>query len=176
MSGLDQIWAGWKLANWPDRGGDGAAHVDPPPVDGRSLFERIESSGYDDSETYVIWRGTDTFAVLNVFPYTSGHLMVLPKRAHRSILDLDRDLYDELWRAVRMATVALNEAFSPQGINIGINEGRAGGGSQPDHLHVHVVPRWSADTNFMTTTANVRVLPQSLVDSWSKLRAAWPDR
>ncbi|MEZ5342344.1 MAG: HIT domain-containing protein [Acidimicrobiales bacterium] len=174
MSSLDQLWAGWKLANYPERGGDGLRHANVAPVDGRSLFERIEQSGLADDQTYIVWRGASTFAILNVFPYTSGHVMVLPLVAHRSVLDLADDLYDELWRAVRAATTAVNRAFNPAGVNIGVNEGTAGGGSVPEHLHVHVVPRWSADTNFMTTTANTRVLPQTLQESWAKLRDAWP--
>ena len=174
MSALDQLWAGWKLANWPDRGSDGVEHVNLEPVEELTLFQQIEQSGLPDDQTYIVWRGKNTFAILNIFPYTSGHVMVLPLKPAGSIVDLSAEVYQELWESVRSATIAVNTAFRPHGINVGINEGAAGGGSVPDHLHVHVVPRWSADTNFMTTTANTRVLPEALQDSWAKLREAWP--
>ena len=91
------------------------------------------------------------------------------------LADLDEATYDELWRSVRMASAAIRTAFRPEGLNVGINEGSAGGGSEPDHLHVHVVPRWNADTNFMTAVAETRILPVSLYYTWKQLREAWPD-
>ena len=90
--------------------------------------------------------------------------------------DLAEDEFFELWQLVRDASKAVRTAFRPQGMNIGINEGSAGGGSVPDHLHVHIVPRWEADTNFMTSIANARILPVALIDSWHHLRASWPDQ
>lgn len=172
---LHRLWAGWKLAAWGTGfGADGHPVADLQPVDGLSLFETIEQSGLPDDITYIVWRGRRTFVILNVFPYTSGHLMVLPLVAHRSLHDLDDETYDDLWRTVRTACRAMNSAFAPQGLNVGVNEGSAGGGSEPDHLHVHVVPRWDADTNFMTAIAETRVLPQSLRDSWQRLRDVWP--
>ncbi len=171
---MDHLRAGWKLAHWPRFGSDGLPHADLPRAEGKSLFESIEQSGLSDEETYIVWRGDRTFAILNVFPYTSGHLMVLPLEASRSLLDLDDATHGELWESVRHAMIAVNGAFSPQGINVGVNEGTAGGGSEPDHLHVHVVPRWNADTNFMTSIGDARVLPMTLVDTWARLRDHWP--
>jgi ATP adenylyltransferase len=100
--------------------------------------------------------------------------MVLPNRAVAAIEDLDDTEHTELWATVRDATVALKEAYRPDGVNIGVNLGRGAGAGVPDHLHVHVLPRWAGDTNFMTAVAETRVLPEPLGDSWSKLRAAWP--
>ncbi len=172
---LHRLWAGWKLAAWGSGlGADGQPHADLPRADGQSLFETIEQSGLPDNQTYIVWRGLRTFVILNVFPYTSGHLMVLPLKAAPSMHDLDDETFAELWRTVRTASGVLHEAFRPQGLNIGINEGTAGGGSEPDHLHVHLVPRWSADTNFMTAIAGTRVLPQTLEDTWHKVQAVWP--
>lgn len=171
---MERIRAGWKLTHWPLMGADGLPHASLDKVEGKTLFETIEQSGLPDNETYVVWRGERTFVLLNVFPYTSGHLMVLPTRPVESTLDLDTATHTELWETVRAATAAVMKAFSPHGINVGVNLGEAGGGSQPEHLHVHVVPRWNADTNFMTTVAEVRVLPMTLVDSWQRLRDAWP--
>jgi diadenosine tetraphosphate (Ap4A) HIT family hydrolase len=171
---MERLFAGWRMGLAPGMGSDGRPHVDPELASGQTLFGAIEQSGRPDNETYILARGPRTFAILNVFPYTSGHVMVLPTRAVRSLEELDDETYTELWRLVRDATVAVRGAFRPQGLNLGLNEGTAGGGSHPDHLHVHVVPRWDADTNFMTSVAEVRVLPMTLADSWAHLRAHWP--
>lgn len=168
------MFSGWRLNQPTGIGADGLPHADLGPEPGKTLFETIEQSELDDAVTYVLARTELSFALLNVYPYTTGHVMVLPRRAQPSVLDLSDEAYDDLWRLVRTATVAVSEAFKPDGLNIGINEGVAGGGSQPDHLHVHVVPRWSADTNFMTTVAYARILPITLTESWERLRAAWP--
>jgi diadenosine tetraphosphate (Ap4A) HIT family hydrolase len=172
---MEHLFAGWRMSQPAGVGADGQPHVDPVQAPGQSLFEAIEQSGRPDAETYILARRSRTFAILNVFPYTNGHVMVLPLRAAASLDDLDEETYRELWSLVRDASRAVKAAFHPQGLNIGINEGQAGGGSHPDHLHVHVVPRWSADTNFMTTVADARVLPMSLGQSWAELRAAWPE-
>jgi len=155
-------------------GSDGRPYSGVEPGPDQSLFEAIEQSDVPDDQTYVLMRGSTVFAVMNVFPYTSGHLMVLPKRAVGAMEDLDEAEFAELWQTVRAAVQAAKKAFNPDGINVGVNEGAAGGGSVPEHLHVHVVPRWTADTNFMTATANARILPIALADTWAQLRAAWP--
>lgn len=173
-AGLDHLFAGWRIGQPKGIGGDGRPHVDPEVPDGLSLFEAIEQSGRPDEETYILHRGSSTFAIINVFPYNSGHVLVLPTRAVATIDDLSDETYAELWVLVRDVVRAVTAAFEPDGLNIGVNEGTAGGGSIPDHLHVHVVPRWSADTNFMTSVANTRVLALSLVETWHAIRRAWP--
>jgi ATP adenylyltransferase len=172
---MDHLHAGWRIGQPPGAGGDGLPHADLPPEPGKSLFETIEQSGLPDEQTYVLRRRSKTFALLNVYPYTSGHLMVLPRQAVATVDELDDETYHQLWGLVREATTAVKAAFRPQGLNIGFNEGTAGGGSEPDHLHVHVVPRWSADTNFMTTISNARILPVTLATTWQELHRAWPD-
>src|SRR5699024_10855960 len=122
----------------------------------------------------ILWRGERSFAVLNAFPYGSGHLMVLPNRAVPDLGDLTGDEASELWRGVHRAVAAIREAYDPDGINVGLNLGAGAGAGVPDHLHVHCLPRWSGDTDFMTTVAETRVLPKPLSTSWAKLRAAWP--
>lgn len=171
---MDHIWAGWRFTGGPGNAADGLPNVQVDPDTGLTLFEALEQSGEPDEKTYIVWRGDACFAMLNVFPYTPGHIMVLPKKATPSIEELDEETFAELWRAVRSATLAVKAAFGPHGVNVGINDGEAGGGSQPEHLHVHVVPRWRSDTNFITTTANARVLPVALVDTWERLRDTWP--
>ena len=173
LSGRDQmarLWAGWRipyiLANDDERSkGHG---------EGLTLFEGIEQSGLDDSVTFILWRGEHCFALLNAYPYTSGHLMVLPKKAAVNVEDLDAATFAELWEGVRMGIQAVKAEYQPDGVNMGMNLGRASGAGVPDHMHVHVLPRWSGDTNFVTSIAETRVLPESLGDSWRRLRAAWP--
>ena len=142
--------------------------------DGSTIFEAIEQSGLDDSETFIVHRGETCFVLLNAYPYTSGHMMVLPRRAVATLDGLDAAEHEELWATVRDAVAAVESAFSPGGVNVGLNLGPAAGAGVPGHLHVHVVPRWSGDTNFTTTTADLRVLPEALGDSWRRLREAWP--
>ena len=142
--------------------------------DGSTLFEAIEQSDLDDSETFIVHRGETCFVLLNAYPYTSGHMMVLPRRAVATLDGLDATEHEELWATVRDAVAVVESAFSPGGVNVGLNLGPAAGAGVPGHLHVHVVPRWSGDTNFTTTTADLRVLPEALGDSWRRLREAWP--
>jgi diadenosine tetraphosphate (Ap4A) HIT family hydrolase len=161
---LERLWAGW-------RGEYVAGGV--PPGQG-SVFSRILASGLPDEETYIVWRGERVFAILNRYPYGSGHLLVMPYREVPGLEDLDDDEFVELWSAVRDAAVAVKAAYSPDGMNIGANLGDAAGAGVPDHVHVHVLPRWQADSNFMTAVAETRVLPESLPATWRKLRDAWP--
>jgi ATP adenylyltransferase len=111
---------------------------------------------------------------LNLFPYAVGHLLVLPYREVADLEMLDTEESVELWQNVTDAVRALKAALSPSGVNVGINLGEPAGGSVSEHLHVHVVPRWVGDANFMTATANTRTLPEALPDTAAKLRASWP--
>lgn len=150
----------------------GPGPVDAPD-DGRSLFERILDSGAPDSETLIVARGENCFVILNRFPYTSGHLMVLPNRAAPDLEDLDEVEFTELWALVRRSVVVLKSTLRCDGVNVGINLGRAAGGSQADHLHVHCVPRWVGDANFMGVVGGAQVMPVSLAEQWARLREQW---
>lgn len=171
---LDQLWATWRslyVTGSPESrralpGDDGDV--------GLSLFERILESGAPDEETFILVRGEHCFAILNRFPYTSGHLMVLPNRAVPELEDLGAAEFDELWEMVRDGVVALKAALGCVGVNIGVNLGRAAGGSQTDHLHVHCVPRWVGDANFMAVVGGSQVMPVALADTWVALRDSWP--
>ena len=175
-AGMERLWAGWRIPYIKGEIKSQDRQFPPPDTDDhRTLFEQIEQSRWPDRQTYVLWRGETCFAVLNAFPYSSGHLMVLPKRGVASLALLTEPEHHELWRGVRCGTAALEAAYSPQGVNVGINLGAAAGAGVPNHLHVHCVPRWSGDTNFMTSVAETRVLPESLDRSWELLVAAWPE-
>ena len=142
--------------------------------DGDCVFCAILASGEPDERTHVVWQGETCVAILNAYPYTSGHLMVMPRRHESELEGLEAGEAAELWPAVTAAVRAIKAAYSPDGLNVGANLGQAGGAGIPGHAHVHVLPRWGGDTNFMTSVAGVRVMPESLDDSWQKLRSAWP--
>lgn len=166
---LEQLWAGWRhgyveAATAAERTGD----------DDGCVFCRIAASGPPSPDNGIVWRGQSVFAVLNAYPYASGHLLVLPVRHLAGLEELTWEESEELWSGCRASVAAVNAAYAPDGVNLGANLGRAAGAGVPRHLHVHVVPRWSGDTNFMTAVAGVRVLPETLEVAREKLEAAWP--
>lgn len=169
---LEHLWNGWRAAYVTSGGAAG----DVGPDDSTSVFTRILTSGLPDTETHIVHRGPTCFALLNAFPYSVGHTMVLPYRELAELEDLQQDEADELWVTVTDAVAALKAAYHPEGVNVGLNLGKPAGGSVSQHLHVHVVPRWTGDSNFMTAIANTRTLPEALPDSATKIRAAWPLR
>jgi diadenosine tetraphosphate (Ap4A) HIT family hydrolase len=164
---LDHLWAAWRSEYI-------TVTANEPPVGDGSVFARILASGAPDAETHIVKRGELTFAILNAFPYTSGHVLVMPMREVGELAQLTDDEHAELWATVRDAVAAVQAAYRPEGVNVGANLGRAAGAGIPSHLHVHVLPRWAGDTNFMTAVAGVRVMPEALAESAAKIRAAWP--
>lgn len=172
MGALDHLWAGWRSAYIAEVTSDAASVA--PTSDG-SLFERILGSGLPDDEAYVVHRGTRCSALLNAFPYTNGHVLVMPNRAVAELHELEPDEHVELWETVRDAVAAIRSAYRCDGVNVGMNLGSAAGAGVPDHLHVHVLPRWDGDTSFMTAVADTRVLPEPLSESWRRLHDAWPE-
>ena len=128
----------------------------------------------DDAEALVLERTPVTITVMNLYPYGSGHLMVAPVHHAAAFDDLDDAENVAIARAQVRALRVIRAVYSPDGANVGANLGKAGGAGVPGHLHVHVLPRWSGDTNFMTAVAEARVLPESLRAGYDKLKAAWP--
>ncbi|MGH9022518.1 MAG: HIT family protein [Acidimicrobiia bacterium] len=168
---LERLWAGWRSGYVTE-----AASADRPAArrggeDG-CLFCTLAT--VEDSEGLVLERTELTFSVLNAFPYTTGHLMVVPRRHEDRLEALDEREASALFAALQRAIVALTAAMRPEGTNVGANLGRAAGAGVPGHLHLHALPRWSGDTNFMTSVAEARVLPEDLRTTWHKLRQAWP--
>jgi len=172
---LDHLWATWRSA-YVGQVVDTRTLPTPEEAAGRSLFERILAGADEqgDEVAGVLWRGRSCFALINLYPYTAGHLMVLPQRAVADLEALTDAEHTELWETVRAAVVALKAAFGCDAVNVGLNLGAAAGGSQSDHLHVHCVPRWEGDANFIAVTADTRVLPISLDEAGRRIRAAWP--
>jgi ATP adenylyltransferase len=163
---LDRLWAGWRATYINE------VATQRPPGDDECLFERLAAA--DPAEALVLARNDRAFAVMNAYPYTSGHLMVAPVRHEATLAALTREDAAALMALTQDATAAVQTAYSPEGINVGVNIGRAAGAGIPGHVHVHVLPRWNGDTNFMTSVAEARVLPEPLATSYEKLRAAWP--
>ena len=166
---LERLWSGWRATYV----GSAPGRVSSGDEEG-SVFTRILRSGLPDEETHVVHRGDLVFAIMNVHPYTTGHLLVLPYREVADLADLSGDETVELWATVTDAVAAVRAAYRPDGLNVGLNLGRPAGGSVPDHLHVHVVPRWTGDSNFMSAIANTQTLPETLDRSAERIRAAWP--
>jgi diadenosine tetraphosphate (Ap4A) HIT family hydrolase len=164
---LDRLWAGWRASYI-----EGVATQ--LPVDGpeHCLFERLAAE--DPDAAMVLARNDHAFVVMNAYPYNSGHLMVAPLEHRPTLAALSRAEGAAVMALVQDANVAIERAYRPDGINVGVNIGRAGGAGIPGHVHVHALPRWNGDTNFMTTVAETRVLPESLSASWAKLKASWP--
>jgi len=166
---LDRLWNGWR--SHYVRGEASAESLSDV-----SVFTNILNSGMSDEEAHIVFRGKTVFAILNAFPYASGHLLVLPYREIAHLEDLTADESTELWATVTDAVAALKVSHSPHALNVGINLGTSAGGSISQHLHVHIVPRWEGDANFMTAIAETRTLPEALPDSARRIRLAWPTR
>jgi ATP adenylyltransferase len=165
---LERLWNGWRSTY--------VSSVSPPEEvpGGPSVFTRILESGLPDEITHVLHRGPTCFVILNAFPYATAHTLVLPYREVGDLEDLTAEEAQELWSTVRDAVIAIKTEYAPEGLNVGLNLGRPAGGSVAQHLHVHVVPRWTGDSNFMTATANTRTIPEALPDTAARLRAVWP--
>lgn len=159
----ERLWAPWRLtyietAAKPDLGDTGCIFVDLP-------------AQADDRKNLILFRGQSAFVMLNAFPYTNGHLMVAPYRHTNDIAELNDDELLEINQLVAWSVRWIRATYHPDGFNIGVNVGRAAGAGIPTHIHWHIVPRWDGDTNFMTVVGDVRVLPQSLEESYDRLIA-----
>jgi ATP adenylyltransferase len=155
-----QLWAPWRLE-----------YVQGADEQAGCIFCLARDG--DDEERLVVHRGERAFVLLNRFPYASGHLMVAPTRHVAGFADLDDDEALELHRLAARSLAALSATFAPEGYNLGWNIGRVAGAGVVDHVHLHVVPRWAGDTNFMPVLADVKVLPEHLAETRRKLAAAY---
>jgi ATP adenylyltransferase len=158
---VERLWAPWRL--------EYIASADDQP--GCVFCTAVEG---EDEEKLVVHRGRRTIALLNKFPYSSGHLMVAPQRHVGEFGELEDDEVVEIHRLASAGIGALAETYRPQGYNLGWNLGRVAGAGVLDHVHLHVVPRWAGDTNFMPVLADVKVMPEHLAETRRRLAEAWP--
>lgn len=156
---MDRLWTPWRLAYVTE------GSAESPGCIFCTALARI------DDDPLVVHRGRGLFVILNKFPYNNGHLMVVPDRHVGRMADLDAHEVAELGRLAQLAERALTEAYSPHGFNMGLNLGKPAGAGVLDHLHLHVVPRWNGDTNFMSVVGETRVLPEELPETARRLRA-----
>jgi len=154
---MDHLWSPWRLAYITGASGGDVGCV----------FCNTSRPGGDD---LILARGRVCYVILNLYPYNNGHLMVVPNRHVGTLASLTAEEQAELMRLTRRAEIALTEAYRPQGLNVGMNLGRPAGAGILDHLHVHLVPRWNGDTNFMSVVGHTRVLPEELAQTASRLR------
>ena len=163
MTRLDQLWAGWRA--------EYISEVATKPEPDACFLCDLQA--LPDDEAMILERTATTFTLMNAYPYTSGHLLIAPLRHVPTLVDLDEAEAAAVMGAMQRANRALTDAYRPDGLNVGANIGRAAGAGLPGHVHLHAMPRWAGDTNFMTAVADTRVLPESLRASYEKLRAVW---
>ncbi|MBN2565661.1 MAG: HIT domain-containing protein [Candidatus Eisenbacteria bacterium] len=154
---MNRLWAPWRMTYLMSEKPDGCIFCDKPGAG-------------DDEANYIVFRGAHSFAMLNAYPYNNGHLLIAPFRHVDSFSGLTDEERCDLMSAVARAESLLEKAMSPQGMNVGANLGHCAGAGVPGHVHVHIVPRWEGDTNFMPVVGETRVLPESLSETYRKLR------
>ena len=158
---MDTLYAPWRIEYI----------LAPKPELKSGLFTRIAQSS-DDEANYVIVRDRTCFALLNAYPYVGGHLMTVPYKETPDLAGLTDEELIDLWKLTRRCIAALTTVMKPEGFNVGINLGKVAGAGVEEHLHIHVVPRWKGDINFMPVIAGTTVLPEALKDIAARLRAA----
>ena len=158
---MDHLWSPWRYRY--------LSH--PRSREGCIFCEMAAES--NDRENLIVYRGAHNFVVLNRYPYTSGHLMVVPFAHAAQLNEIDPQVATELIGITRMAESCIRNIYRPHGLNLGMNIGESAGAGIAGHIHMHVLPRWSGDSNFMTTIAETRVLPEELDVTWARLHEAF---
>ncbi|MEA3346389.1 MAG: HIT domain-containing protein [Chloroflexota bacterium] len=153
---MKQIWAPWRMA-----------YIQRESKEGCVLCEKPASD--DDAANYILYRGERAYIMLNLYPYNNGHLMVVPYEHVASLEGLGVETLTELMLLIKRSLAALREAMAPDGFNIGVNVGQAAGAGIQEHVHIHIVPRWEGDTNFMPVLGETRVIPQMLRETYDQL-------
>jgi ATP adenylyltransferase len=158
---MDHLWSPWRYQYVSKSG----------PVAGCIFCSK--SSEQRDEENHIIYRGSLNFIILNLYPYSTGHLMIAPYEHLATLEAAPEPLLQEMMQLARLAEIHLREVYRPHGFNLGLNLGESAGAGIPGHIHMHVLPRWSGDTNFMTTVSETRVLPENLDVTFAKLKKAF---
>jgi ATP adenylyltransferase len=166
---MDRIWSPWRYRYVSKATSSGSAED--------CVFCRVAAANnlIDDQGNYVLLRAERNFLILNLYPYTSGHLMVVPYEHVANLADAAPETLTEMMHLTARADAALRSVYKPGGINIGMNIGKCAGAGIAGHIHMHALPRWEGDTNFMATIGETRVLPEDLESSYVRLRAALAD-
>lgn len=160
----ERLWAPWR-----------DAYVSAPKSEARGCIFCDKPQEHRDAENYILRRAERTFVILNAFPYNNGHLMVVPYEHCADLERLDPEIASEIMTAAQRCIRVLKSVLRPDAFNLGMNLGAPAGAGVADHLHLHIVPRWTGDTNFMPVVADVRVLPQALVSSYEMLRRGFDE-
>jgi ATP adenylyltransferase len=158
---MDYLWSPWRYA-----------YVSRNEAPAGCIF-CVKSAQRNDEENLVLFRGEHNFVLLNLFPYTSGHMMIAPYVHVATLEEAPEDAVVEMMSLARIASRHLREVYRPQGMNLGMNLGECAGAGIAGHIHMHVLPRWLGDANFMTTTGETRVIPEDLSITYEKLRGAF---
>jgi ATP adenylyltransferase len=166
---MDYLWSPWRLA-YVTGSKENTACVFCRPGSLVAPSSVPPGGRPPDADALTVFEGQTCYIVLNLYPYNNGHLLVVPYRHTATLSSLSLDELEELARLTQLSEAALTEAYRPQGINVGINLGRTAGAGVVEHLHVHLVPRWHGDTNFMTVVGDTRVLPEALAATAARLR------
>ncbi len=158
---MDHIWSPWRMD-----------YIMNHEQSGECVFCKAlqQENGL---ENLIVYRGKEAFVILNRYPYTSGHVMIVPNAHVASLEDLPVQARAELMELATQAVHVLTEVYHPQGFNLGINMGEVAGAGIANHIHLHVVPRWAGDTNFMTAVGASRVLPETLEDTYARIHQEW---
>jgi ATP adenylyltransferase len=155
---VERLWTPWRRA-----------FVEGAGERSEECFLCKKAAEHDDKRNLILWRGKTVFVLLNLYPYNSGHLMVAPYLHTGDLASLDAGIASEMMHVTQRSVAALQRAYAPDAFNLGMNLGRSAGAGVPDHLHIHVVPRWDGDTNFMPVTSDTKVLPETLDQTYARL-------
>ncbi|HLA10649.1 MAG TPA: HIT domain-containing protein [Pyrinomonadaceae bacterium] len=159
---MQTLWSPWR-SKYVGSGSSGSSQSE-------CVFCLIQQNPEHDEQSFVVHRGISNFVVLNLFPYITGHLLIVPYAHVGELYLADSDTTNELMELAKRCQVVLREVYAPAGFNVGMNLGEAAGAGIVGHLHLHILPRWAGDTNFMTTTGETRVIPEGLATTYEKLR------
>jgi ATP adenylyltransferase len=161
---MEHLWSPWRMTYIEN----------PQNEDGCIFCDRLQEA--DGPENLILFRRSESFVILNRYPYTNGHMMIVPFVHVPNLVQIEEDTLSEMILLTKDATQVLEDVYKAESYNIGVNIGEAAGAGVTEHVHIHVVPRWAGDTNFMSTTANTRVVPEELEKTYSRLRAAWQNK
>jgi len=158
---VDRLWSPWRL--------EYITNTSPGQPQNACIFCEAQKNPAPDADSLVVYRGRHNFVILNKYPYASGHLMIAPNSHLGHLSAAPKEVTDEMMDLVKRSQRALIDVYNPEGFNVGMNLGKVAGAGVADHLHMHILPRWGGDTNFMSTVGETRVLPEDLSVTYQKL-------